>query len=319
MFRHPRKAFVPASGMAIEAQNKRKNSLRGEEVSSFYKNVLASEPKRRVLEKKVEQDKLDVTEDERRSYSVKDLFEACEANDANTVRQCLRNGDVNVRDDYSWTPLMCAACAGSTEIVALLLDAGADASSRDRAGYTAYSLAAKKGHHDTARMLVRHRRESTERQNEREAPQVSRDQMTTTTFCDVCQVSHDSCCKRHHECSTLHQFSAGASSSVGTVYGIPECNRGFQMLLDGGWNRDRGLGPSGTGRKFPVKTVLKRDRLGLGAPGAEPARVTHRVPEVQDISKRKARKSTVVREENGRKRAAAVKQEVNLRLALQGL
>jgi len=36
------------------------------------------------------------------------------------------------------------------------------------------------------------------------------------------------------------------------------------MLLRSGWSREEGLGPKGQGMRAPVKTVLKRDRLGLG-------------------------------------------------------
>ena len=36
-----------------------------------------------------------------------------------------------------------------------------------------------------------------------------------------------------------------------------------------------GLGPEGIGRKFPVKTVLKRDRSGFGIGTNKKARVTH--------------------------------------------
>ena len=39
-----------------------------------------------------------------------------------------------------------------------------------------------------------------------------------------------------------------------------------------------GLGPEGTGRKFPVKTVLKKDRLGLGSKQKSKARITHFSP-----------------------------------------
>ena len=48
------------------------------------------------------------------------------------------------------------------------------------------------------------------------------------------------------------------------------------MMVDQGWDRDRGLGHEGReGKKFPVKTVLKRDRLGLGHGETGKAKVTH--------------------------------------------
>ncbi len=46
------------------------------------------------------------------------------------------------------------------------------------------------------------------------------------------------------------------------------------MLKNHGWTETSGLGKLGEGRKYPVKTVLKRDLKGLGME-RKPARVTH--------------------------------------------
>jgi len=48
-----------------------------------------------------------------------------------------------------------------------------------------------------------------------------------------------------------------------------------------------GLGPEGIGRKFPIKTILKRDRQGLGKKGNEQARVTHFGPNDRSAVKRR--------------------------------
>ena len=47
------------------------------------------------------------------------------------------------------------------------------------------------------------------------------------------------------------------------------------MLLREGWDPEGGLGSEQQGQQFPVKTVLKRDRLGFGIKGKDKARVTH--------------------------------------------
>ena len=78
-----------------------------------------------------------------------------------------------------------------------------------------------------------------------------------------------------------------------------------------------GLGPAGVGRKYPVKTVLKRDRLGFGNKGCQPARVTHFGP--HDHSSVKRRKSITEKEKNRgtmrktcrRERVAKEKKEKN--------
>ncbi|WP_433521670.1 ankyrin repeat domain-containing protein [Nocardia pseudovaccinii] len=46
--------------------------------------------------------------------------------DLDAVRRLLGTEDVNARDNHDWTPLHFAAQAGAPELVALLLDAGAD-------------------------------------------------------------------------------------------------------------------------------------------------------------------------------------------------
>ena len=61
------------------------------------------------------------------------LFEAIKAGNVTVVRDLLndKNLDVNCRHEYGWTPLLVAAVNGQTEIVRLLLDAGADINTTD--------------------------------------------------------------------------------------------------------------------------------------------------------------------------------------------
>ena len=63
--------------------------------------------------------------------------------------------DVCTRDDLGWTPLMYAAEAGHTEIVALLIDAGANVHSEDNDSATALHLAAEKGRTEVTRILLK--------------------------------------------------------------------------------------------------------------------------------------------------------------------
>ena len=77
-----------------------------------------------------------------------------------------------------------------------------------------------------------------------------------------------------HQTSILHQLHSGHAPPR-TVYGLPESNVGFRLMRKGGWDSEKGLGVEGTGRKYPIPTVFKRNRRGLGGGAAESARVTH--------------------------------------------
>lgn len=71
------------------------------------------------------------------------------------------------------------------------------------------------------------------------------------------------------------------------------------------------------GRKFPVKTVLKRDRLGLGSKGSQQAKVTHFGPNDLSAVKRKtvvtkeAKKNESRKKISRKERLAKEKKEKN--------
>lgn len=59
------------------------------------------------------------------------------------------------------------------------------------------------------------------------------------------------------------------------MYGISKQNKGYQMLLNYGWDEQGGLGPIGKGIKYPIKTCLKYDRKGVGQTNEKDYKVTH--------------------------------------------
>ena len=64
-----------------------------------------------------------------------DLLEAAETGDVRALKRALeRNASVNVTDDEGRTPLMRAAVAGHSEVLVLLLDAGAAIDKQDDRG-----------------------------------------------------------------------------------------------------------------------------------------------------------------------------------------
>jgi ankyrin repeat protein len=82
------------------------------------------------------------------------LLEAMRENDLQAVRKALDSGsDPRTKYDDSITPLHFAAQNGQHDIARLLIERGAEATSRNRAGDTPSDLAAKHGHIDLAKKL----------------------------------------------------------------------------------------------------------------------------------------------------------------------
>ena len=76
----------------------------------------------------------------------------------NTLQELLTNSktiDVNIRRSLGLVcPIIAASAMGFTEIVRLLISAGADVNVRMKSGHTALHFAAAEGHLDIAMMLL---------------------------------------------------------------------------------------------------------------------------------------------------------------------
>ncbi|ORZ08410.1 hypothetical protein BCR42DRAFT_425087 [Absidia repens] len=92
--------------------------------------------------------------------------------------------------------------------------------------------------------------------------------------------------------------------------------RAVQLMKKQGWRYGQGLGKTNQGAPYPVTTVWKQDRLGIGHPRTDRRRITH-----PSISKAKDTKSSKNMLKNpglvsGKKLAADAKAEANLRTAM---
>ncbi|XP_069672158.1 G patch domain and ankyrin repeat-containing protein 1 homolog [Periplaneta americana] len=212
--------------------------------------------------------------------------------------------NVDVRDQYGWTPLMSAACAGALDVVKFLIEHRADVNLKDKSGNTCLSLARRNGHLEVVQAITESK--SGRRKEDTGTKHMNKD--AGEFYCDICKQNfHRSW--RKHVTSTVHLLSSHPKSSIPTVYGIPATNKGYQMLVKRGWDREKGLGPTGSGNKFPLKTVLKQDREGLGGQQKNKARVTHSQP-VETSKRTLGRRNREAAQQRERRRERALRREL---------
>ncbi|XP_012277585.1 G patch domain and ankyrin repeat-containing protein 1 homolog [Orussus abietinus] len=240
-----------------------------------------------------------VAENNSTKVSTNSILKAVEQGDLIFLKQHLTPENVNVTDDFGWTPLMLAAYCGQPAIVELLLKLGANKRARERSGLTAAQLALKKNFINIVALLrKRNILEKTESQLswnfklkediiditksnavnlQSEILRQGERNKSTEFYCEICKSHFKETTIKKHETSTLHIFNT-KPKLPSAIYGISKQNKGYKMLINTGWDEGGGLGPSGKGLKYPVKTVLKADRKGLGHPTDLEPRVTHFKP-----------------------------------------
>ena len=83
------------------------------------------------------------------------LLIASQNGDVKEVRSLISQAtDVNVRDEYGWTPILWAAMNGHTDVVRVLLAAGANPNTRNKYGWTPLMWAAGQGYGEIVRSLI---------------------------------------------------------------------------------------------------------------------------------------------------------------------
>ncbi|EPY85376.1 G patch domain and ankyrin repeat-containing protein 1 [Camelus ferus] len=172
-------------------------------------------------------------------------------------------GNINARDAFWWTPLMCAARAGQEAAVRYLLNRGAawvgvcELSGRDAA-----QLAEEAGFPEVARMVRESPGETRSQENWSQSP--------SPQYCETCGAHfRDS----NHRTSTAHLLSLSQDlRPPSQPLGVPTSSPGFRLLLKGGWEPGMGLGPRGGTRKPGVSPEEGLSPSGPEAPLEKPGR-----------------------------------------------
>jgi hypothetical protein len=94
-------------------------------------------------------------------------------------------------------------------------------------------------------------------------------------YCHECQQSIAAGLFSAHLTSITHQISRKNVAESPDVYGLDESNVGYRLLKNEGWTTERGLGAQRQGRKLPIPTKLKNDKLGIGTKSANKRQITH--------------------------------------------
>ena len=277
-----RKIFVKAKSETFEADKRKRKAetqrqfqIKGDEAKAFYESVInqpstsgEKTPKRKNIKIKIEVQKQDYSEV--KNVNSRDFFIAAEQDRVDFIKEALniKSEFLNILDCYGWTPLMVASKAGSVNVVKYLISENANTSIKDKAGHDCFTLALN----DEIRLLLTPKPKI---QTKFKKTKLSKDYS-----CEICQIqdlTEDQ--YKSHLSSTVHQLKIhGTNPNPKVHYVIPEANKGFQMMLNSGWESNKGLGPPGkSGKLFPVRTALKRDRQGLGLEKSE-KKVTHFQP-----------------------------------------
>ncbi|XP_055327561.1 G patch domain and ankyrin repeat-containing protein 1 homolog [Paramacrobiotus metropolitanus] len=227
---------------------------------------------------------------------------------------CIAHGfPVDSVDMFGWTALMCAAQKGHFDAVRLLINSGASHTLQNKKHQTAADLAELSRHPQIAAYLVEFQNyEAVDKESTTE------DSVDLQPFyCDTCAVTFYSTSPRDHQSSTIHQLSSGFTGPSRPCFAMSQSNVGFRLMKKIGWDESKGLGAEEDGRWYPVRTIFKQDKKGLGS-GRYVAQVTHYPHLLQKKAVTPATATTTKREmqKDIRRRK---RKEINLRRSLQGL
>lgn len=279
----PLKRFIPEGAIPSPSFSNTKleklsnlPQVKGSDIRKFYSQIV-EEPATTILTKEEPSlsKKTDISLKKKCAFNKDKFFRYSIENKVDDLQQLQYNRqNIDCTDSYGWTALMMASCEGAIDSVSFLLNLGVNRNQKDKSGNTAYMLAQKKRHWKIMKLLSQ--KQLTDGKKDKTA--VPNQSIIEPFFCELCQQTFKETTKHEHQTSTVHQFHTTSKiHSKLTRFNISSKNRGLQLMVKQGWDEESGLGPTKTGRLYPVKTVIRKQRTGIGI-YQDPAKVTHFKP-----------------------------------------
>lgn len=139
-----------------------------------------------------------------------------------------------------------------------------------------------------------------------------------TIYCEKCNMHIPQDDLQRHIRGTAHMVSSDFPTPTDFLT-LNGSNIGFRMLQSQGWKYEEGLGASGQGRRHPIATSLKHDRLGLGHSNSPRKRVTHSWQETEQYYLKRQGKSATTKIQympSGKELARKARKESRQRVAM---
>lgn len=277
------KIFVKSSGTEDERIAKNIKSTEkieiGESVSEFYQEVL-SMPSTSSLDSEIPRKsnytrQKKIKKPQKVPFNKENLFRLALNNDSEGIEKLLENSleiDINAADNFGWTALMMSACEGSEESFrTLLFNHNADLDVKDKSGNTALSLARKNNRQGILNIIQEYHSSNNYDESSEEDEEVEEG----SKFCPDCKIEIAKSSSKSHQSSTVHLFSCKYKTETDIKsFGIGHSNKGYKLMKTIGWDGNSALGPKKDGKIYPVKTVMRKGRTGLGVKQNDP-KITH--------------------------------------------
>lgn len=265
------------------------NEVSGEEIQRFYESLINdSVEQQQVSNVNYQQQQQETNREERHTkrggvlrkepFDANKYYRFATENKSKQLKRLIAANadcDINVTDMFGWSALMMAACEGAAEAVQVLLNLGADSELRNKSGQMAIDIAMEKGHFHIVDLLEEHCHQPLESDSTDETTTAN---LTTAKpfYCDICEETFNETSQNEHSTSTIHKFHKKSTTMENSLkkFNISPKNKGLQLMLKQGWDTKSGLGPDQTGRLYPIKTTIRKARMGLGTE-QPPARITH--------------------------------------------